>query len=192
MKLEKLEKKPFFTTSEALEIGVSPRMLSYYVGKGRLKRLSKGVYCSTSFEPSDEDFQWSDLATASRNIPGGVICLISALNYYDLTDEVMKEFWVAVENNTSNTNFPMSRVIRMRDITTGVKTIKLSGLKVKIFDVERTLIDSFRLLDFETAMKALKLYLKGHCGKPKISKLIKYTTELRASKVKEYISALVA
>lgn len=192
MKLEKLEKKPFFTTNEAHKAGVSSRMLSYYVERGDLIRLSRGVYCSASFEPDGEDLKWSDLAIASKNIQGGVICLISALNYYDLTDEMMKEFWVAVENRDSRINFPMSRIVRMRNLTTGVKTIKLSGLKVKIFDVERTLVDSFRLLDFETAMKALKLYLNGHCGKPNISKLNKYTTELRASKVKEYISALVA
>ena len=44
----------------------------------------------------------------------------------------------------------------MRNIDIGVNTIKMAGFKVKIFDKERTIIDSFRLLDFETAMKALK------------------------------------
>ena len=68
----------------------------------------------------------------------------------------------------------------------------MAGLKVKIFDKERTIIDSFRLLDFETAMKALKKYLQGRKEKPNINKLNRSIRELRASKVQEYITALIA
>ena len=41
-------------------------------------------------------------------------------------------------------------------------------------------------------MKAMKLYLKGAKGKPNINKLNKYITELRAPKVREYLTVLIA
>lgn len=190
--IEKLENRPFFTTEEAEELGISRRMLSYYVKAGELERIARGVYCSVKYEPKDENLKWEDLAIAASNINGGVICLISALVYYELTDEMMREFWIAVDNDNSKASFPMCRIVRMRDMNLGVEEIEMASIKVKIFDVERTIVDSFRLLDFETAMKALKLYLSGAKGRPNIKKLNKYITELRASKVKEYVTALIA
>ena len=191
MDLEKLEKKPFFTTKEAAKQGLSARMLSYYVKRGELERIARGVYCSKNYESEGQYLKWEDLAIAASNIKGGVICLVSALAYYDLTDEMTKKLWIAVEHDNSKAKFPMCRIVRMRNMKLGVETIEMSGIKVKIFDVERTLVDSFRLLDFETVMKAMKLYLKGEKGKPNINKLNQYITELRALKVREYLTALI-
>lgn len=191
LNLGKLEKKPFFTTKEAIKQGISARMLTYYVKKGKIERITKGVYCSNNYEPKDQNLKWEDLAIAASNIKGGVICLISALVYYELTDEMMKEFWIAVKNDNSKARFPMCRIVRMRNMNLGIKTIEMAGIKVKVFDIERTLVDAFRLLDFETAMKAMKQYLKGTNGKPNINKLNKYITELRAPKVREYLTTLI-
>lgn len=44
---------------------------------------------------------------------------------------------------------------------TGLTTIKLGDYEIPIFDKERTLIDSFRLLSRETAIKALKAAWKS-------------------------------
>jgi len=190
--IKKLIKKPFFTIKEAEKQGISRRMLSYYVAKGEMERIARGIYCSSHYSADEKNLKWEELAVAVNNIRGGVICLVSALVYYDLTDEIMKEFWIAVDNNHSKAKFPLCRIIRMRNRVLGVNTIKMAGLKVKIFDRERTIIDSFRLLDFETAMKALKKYLQDRKEKPNINKLNKYIRELRASKVQEYITALIA
>ena len=149
-------------------------MLSYYVANGDMERIARGVYCSSLYESAEKNLKWEDLAVAVNNVRGGVICLVSALVYYDLTDEIMKEFWIAVDNNHSKAKFPLCRIIRMRNMNIGVNTIKMAGLKVKIFNKERTIVDSFRLLDFETAMKALKKYLQGRKEKPDINKLKLY------------------
>ena len=189
--VKKLIKKPFFTIKEAEKKGVSRRMLSYYVANGEMERIARGIYCSSHYEPAEKNLRWEDLAVAVSNIKGGIICLVSALVYYDLTDEIMKEFWIAVDNSHSKAKFPLCRIVRMRNMNIGVNTIKMAGLKVKIFDKERTIIDSFRLLDFETAMKALKRYLQDRKEKPNINKLNRYIKALRASKVQEYITALI-
>ena len=57
----------------------------------------------------------------------------------------MKEFWIAVEHDNSKAKFPMCRIVRMRNMKLGVETIEMAGIKVKIFDVERTLVDSLIL-----------------------------------------------
>jgi hypothetical protein len=72
----------------------------------------------------------------------------------------------------------------------GVQTKRIAEIEVRIFDPERTIVDSFRLLDFETAMKALKLYLQGKCGRPNIKKINLYSKELRAG-VNKYLAPLL-
>ncbi len=190
MLTSELRRKPSFTTDEAKQFGLSTRMLSYYVEKGELERLARGVYRFTDYIGRDENLMWEELAVAAERVSGGVICLISALNYYGITDERMKEHWIAVPNSYGHAHFPMTRIVRMRNISLGVKTIKMAGINVRIFDVERTIIDSFRILDFETSMKALKLYLSGKCGKPDIKKLNLYSKELRGG-VTKYLAPLL-
>ena len=103
--IKRLIKKPFFTIKEAKKQGVSRRMLSYYVEKGEMKRIARGIYCSSHYSADEKNLKWEELAVAVNNIRGGVICLVSALVYYDLTDEIMKEFWIAVDNNHSKAKF---------------------------------------------------------------------------------------
>lgn len=190
-KLKKLTERPFFTTGEAENIGISRRMLTHYVQTGNLERIARGVYCSTHYEPKDEHLKWEDMAVAVSNIQGGVICLISALVYYELTDEIMKKFWIAVDNDNSKAKFPLCHIVRMRDMNLGIEEQTIAGIKVEIFDIERTIVDSFRLLDHETAIKALKAYLAGEKGKPDLKKLNHYIDRLRASKIKQYLTALI-
>ena len=178
--MEELERKPFFTTKEAEAKGVSRRMLSYYVEKGVFERIGRGVYRGTRFqEDESQDMKWLGLATAANQVNKGVICLLSALIYYELSDDFMDEYWIAIPHNHSKAAIPNTRIIRMRNIELGVKEIELAGTKVKIFDRERTIVDAFRLLDIETAMKALKVYMSGEHGRPNIKKLNKYSKELR-------------
>ncbi len=185
-----LRAKSSFTTDEAKKHGLSPRMLSYYVSKGQIERLSRGVYRFSDYMIKDANLQWEELSVAAQRIPGAVICLISALNYYGLTVERMKEHWIAVPHSHPHVHFPMTRIIRMRNMSLGVQTKRIAEIEVRIFDPERTIVDSFRLLDFETAMKALKLYLQGKCGRPNIKKLNLYSKELRAG-VSKYLAPLL-
>ncbi len=175
--MTKLEKFPFFTIKQAEAEGLSRRMLSYYVQKGLFEKVGRGIYRSTSYVSSDD--KWYGLAVAASSIKNGVICLVSALNYYEISDDFMNEYWIAIPHSKSKLNFPLVRIVRMRNFEVGVKEIKLADMKVKIFDIERTIVDSFRLLDLETAIKALKIYLSGKKGRPNIRKLNTYAKELR-------------
>jgi hypothetical protein len=78
----------------------------------------------------------------------------------------------------------------MRNMTLGKKTIKMGKYKVKIFDRERTVVDSFRYLNKEVAIKALQAYLKPSTAhKPNLLKLSKYAKLLRVN-IHPYIMAL--
>jgi len=183
-----LSKKAVFSSAEGREAGIPPRMLAYFCQKGQIEKVSRGIYKIKDID-FDSAFEWEDLAITALSIPNGVICLISALCYYGLTDEIMREFWIAIPHATTSPSRENARIVRMRNISFGQTTVKIGSRKIKIFDRERTVVDSFRYLDKETALKALHAYLKANNDrKPDIDKLLKYAKKLRVD-LTPYISA---
>ena len=183
-----LSKKAVFSSADGREVGIPSRMLAYFCAKGQIERVNKGVYKINNFD-FDSEFEWEDLAVTALSIPNGIICLISALCYYGLTDEIMREFWIAIPHATTSPARANAHIVRMRNVSFGQTIVKIGSEKIKIFDPERTVVDSFRYLDKETALKALQAYLKTNKDrKPDLDKLLRYAKKLRVDLI-PYISA---
>lgn len=123
--------------------------------------------------------RWTDLIEAVY-ATRGTICLISALAIYDLTEELPRQHWIGIRHGTTAKGNHQIKIIRFRNMEIGRTEIKLEGVKVAIFDRERTLIDSFRLLSQETAIKALKIAIaRGGKNRIDLKKLESYAKKLR-------------
>jgi len=187
--IQPLLKESIFKTSDALARGIPSRMLAYFCQKGIIERVSRGLYRVIEAS-SGVGLDFEELVLTVFSIPKGVICLISALCYYDLTDQVMREYWIAVPNNNKSPKRPHIRVVRMRNISLGVTEVKMGKYKVKIFDRERTVVDAFRYLSDEIAIKALQAYLKQSSKKKaNLQKLSSYAKVLKIN-ISSYIMAL--
>ncbi|WP_298626750.1 type IV toxin-antitoxin system AbiEi family antitoxin domain-containing protein [uncultured Legionella sp.] len=175
--LKDLFARAVFYAAEAREAGIHPSRLSYYVKTNRIERIGHGVY--RGIESSvDADFQWEDLIIIAKSIPRGVVCLVSALALYELTDEMPREYWIAVPHATTAPKREHTRIVRMRDIETGQTVHTIGQETIAIFDRERTIIDAFRYLSKEIAIKALKAAVKGNASqKLDIKKLQRYARQ---------------
>lgn len=169
---------PFFTAAQAEDRNVPRHAIAYLIKKGTLERIYPGAYRFAEYEP-EVDFQWENLGLVAASIPEGVICLISALCYYELTDQVMREIWIAIPHESFAPKRPNTKIIRMRNIFLGKTEISLGEYKVKIFDRERCIIDAFRYLSKEIAIKALQRYFKSASYKIDPKKLGAYAKKLR-------------
>lgn len=178
-----------FTTAQAEKLGVSRATIAYYAKKGLIERISRGLYrnpqAHTKVPP-----QWEDLVATAQSIPHGVVCLISALALYEMTDEIPREHWIAVANDRQAPRRAHTRIVRFRNVTLGKTRLMLGDQAVKIFDRERTVVDSFRYLSREIAIKALKAYLQPSGDhQPDLGKLNRYARKLRTN-ITEYVLAL--
>ncbi len=110
-----------------------------------------------------------------------MICLTSALAIYGLTEEMPRRHWIAVEHTTRHRADPSVKVVRMRNLKLGRTEINISGVTLPIFDRERTIVDAFRSLSRETAIKALKAALATKKREEFINmeKLRQYAKKLR-------------
>lgn len=188
-KIEPLLQAPAFTSKEAKELGVSAALLSYYAKIGAIEKVGRGVYRGNQAKTVD-DFRIEDLANSLLCVKNGVICLVSALVIYDLTEETPRQHWIAIPHQTRHRGNSSLKIIRLRNIELGKTFYKINGIKLPIFDRERTIIDAFRYLSTETALKSLRLALRKK-GNEKINfeKLRTYAKILRV-KVEPYLLAL--
>lgn len=183
-----VKKHKLIDAKVAKKLNVSNSSLTYYAKKGDLDRIGRGLYKikNTSLI---SDFQWEDLVLASVKVKGGVVCLISALALYEITEEIPRAHWIAIPNTSRHRGDDSIRIFRYRNMKLGKTIYNFGDFKLPIFDRERTIIDAFRLLDKEVAIKALRMGLrkKGE-ARLNLEKLKEYAKVLRV-KIEPYILA---
>lgn len=188
-RLKKLLSAMSFTSKEAKANGVSSEMLAYYVRIGDIERLGRGLYRGIR-APTMINFQWEDLVVAVRNTTDGVICLTSALALYELTEEIPRQHWIAIRHGTRYQTNTSVKVVRMRNHTLGKTVMDIEGMAVPIFDKERTILDAFRYLSKETALKALRTGLQQPLAQRiNIEKLRTYAKKMRVN-IDPYLMAM--
>lgn len=172
-----------FSTQEAMGAGISKRMLTYLSKKGLIERVGRGVYTLAGFE-GDEDFQYMDLVHTAKSYKDAVICLLSALSYWELTDEIPRQFWLAIPNNqpTPKTDKKI-KFYRPRNLNDGVTEKRIAGVAVRITTPERSVVETFKYFDEETGLHALESYLSQEAKTIRIEELLELAQTLRATKV---------
>ncbi len=162
--------------------------------EGEISRIKRGLY-----RWNDDEFNTStELIEVSNIIPNGVICLLSALSYYDLTTTNPWEYYIAIhrdEHRPKLPDYPPISIFYFADkqFNTGIKEVNIDGSKVKIYDKEKTICDCIRLrnkVGTDVVKEAMQDYLKRK--DKNISKLLEYA-EVTGVKniVKRYLEVLV-
>jgi predicted transcriptional regulator of viral defense system len=182
-----LQKNDFITLGEAEEIGISRMELSRLVNSGILFRVDKAVYA--------EDLDWlTDPLKKYRPtctlIPQAVISGISALTYYNLTDQEERQIWLTLPFNQKRKykRFSVTRASGL-NYSLGIVVHKFGDHEVRIYDVEKTIVDAFKYQSEEVAFKALKNYLKRK--EKDISKLCNYSKKLKKP-IDNFVRAMLA
>jgi predicted transcriptional regulator of viral defense system len=147
--------------SEALNAGIHRRMLYSMLEASVIEQLGRGLYRLTDLPPLGNP----DLVSVSLRVPIGVICLISALAYHEITTQVPHEVYVALERGTETPRLdhPPIRIFWFsgQAFTAGIEIHKIDGVPVRIYSAEKTIADCFKYrnkIGLDTAVEALKLH----------------------------------
>jgi len=147
--------------AEAVKAGIHRRTLYALRDAGVVERMSRGLYRLSQSPP----LQNPDLVTVARRVPRGVVCLVSALSFHDLTTQVPHEVYLAVSRHAEppRIDYPPVRVFRFggRAFGEGVETHDLDGVPVRVYSREKTLADCFKYrsaVGLDTAIEALRRY----------------------------------
>lgn len=184
---KQLQKNDFITLDEARNFGISPMMLTRMVAKEELFRIDRGIYA--------HDIDWlTDPLKKYRPVcalnPDAVVSGISALSYYKLTDQEERQIGITLPFNKKLKD-PRYRMTRARgpNYALGITVHHFGKHDVRIYDIEKTVVDAFKYQTDEVAFKALKGYLKRQ--DKDVSKLCDYARKMRKP-LDKIVAALLA
>jgi len=128
---------------------VRPRdMDEYGIHRKYITRIGRGLYILPETEPSEN----RSIAEACKRVPSGVICLISALRFHDLTTQSPYEIWMAIDNKARS---PKKLGIPIRIARFSGKVLT-SGI---VYNPAKTVADCFKFrnkIGLDVALEALR------------------------------------
>jgi predicted transcriptional regulator of viral defense system len=154
---KKFKKKAVLSSRELESILGSRANIARALKLEQISKVGSGFYAATHLSPDE-----ALLVTVGRFFPKAVISGLSALAYHNLTDERPNEVSVDIKRDTSLRNQILKVRRVMPKFLIGQKEETVHGLKVKIYDRERSMCDAYRIdKDGPIFLKALKRYVKS-------------------------------
>lgn len=187
------ENKKFITTSELKDLGYSYYKIGKLEEQGILSRVNRSTYENLTYTGDENDF-----FSAEAFVPNGVICLMSAARYYELTNFLPDAVDVAIERKKKVNTLPEWPVIRLfyfdpSRMDLGVTEVRYGDNCFHIFDIEKTVVDIIyyrNKIGIEETAEVLRNYLKRRDRQ--IDRLYAYAKRLRCEKiVRTYLEVLV-
>lgn len=187
------ENKKFITTAELKDMGYSYYKIGKLEKDGLLRRVNRSTYENLSYKGDENDF-----FSAEAFVPYGVICLMSAARYYELTNCLPDSVDVAVERKKKVVTLPDWPEIKIfyfapARMDLGVTEVREDDNVFHIFDIEKTVVDIIyyrNKIGIEETSEVLKNYLKRRDRQ--IDRLYAYAKRLRCEKiVRTYLEVLV-
>lgn len=177
--------------SEALAQGVNRYQFYRLRDEGLIEPVSRGLYRLCELVP----VQHPDLVAAANRFPRAVLCLVSALDWHQITTQIPRQIDLAVARNARlpRQDYPPVRGYRFSGerFSQGVEEHELDGTKLKVYSPEKTLADCFayrNTLGMDVVLEALKLYRERH--RPRYHELMTYARLCRVAKVmRPYLEA---
>lgn len=127
--------------------------------EGKVEKISRGIYRLTHKGPLSNP----DLVTASLKAPRGVICLLSALAFYEATDEIPRYVDLAIPRGThaNKIDYPPVRFYRFTPDAwkEGIVEQKIESHSIRIYTLSKTVADCFKFrnkIGINAARDALK------------------------------------
>ena len=179
---------------ELSDAGIHPETLARMLKDRTLIRLTRGLYQLADAEVTAPH----DLAEVAKLVPKGVICLVSALQFHELTLQMPGRVWRAIGSRARKPRFdyPPTRVVRFgpRALSLGVQVHTVDGVSVPLFDPAKTVVDCFRFrqhVGLDVALEGLHNVVRS--GKAKPAQIVDYARDTRIwSVLRPYLETVVA
>ena len=144
--------------------GIPREYLYRLCANGALTRVGRGLYAL----PDTLRSEAITLAEVAKRVPYAVICLLSALQFYDLTTQVPHRVWIAIENKRWEPKFdyPPIELVRLTGhaFSFGVEEHEVDRVPVKVYSPAKTVADCFKFrnkIGLDVALEALRETWRG-------------------------------
>jgi len=195
--LEKLitlaQTKGLLHTRDVARAGIARQYLKIACDRHLLERLGRGLYTL----PNQLIGENISLGEVCKVAPRGVICLLSALRFHNLTTQLPSEVWLAIgqKDRRPKIETVAVRMFRFSDsaLSSGVEIHNMAGVEIKVFSPAKTVADCFKYrnkIGLDVCIEALRDCLRSR--KTTIDELVKQSRICRVEKIMTpYLEAML-
>ncbi len=172
--------------------GVTRAQLSRLVREGLVLRQARGIYVAADHQLTEVH----TLAQVAKRVPEGVLCLLTALRFHELTTQSPAEVWIAIAEKARRPrlDYPRLRVARFSGaaLTEGVEVHRAEGVDVRVYSAAKTVADCFKYrnkVGIDVAVEALRDFSRRHRGEA--TELARFAKTCRVARVMQpYLDAI--
>jgi predicted transcriptional regulator of viral defense system len=140
-------------------IGLPRVVLSRLAATGQLVKIGRGQYRL----PDSDTSETESLASIAIQAPQAVFCLLTALQFHELTTQLPRQVWIAMPrgSHTPKIDFPPIKMVQFSGAayTEGVEVFVRDQTTLHVYNVAKTVVDCFKhrnKIGLDVALEALK------------------------------------
>ena len=187
------EDQKIFSMQELKSKGFTQYKIGKLVDEGKLLKLNKSYYENAEYCGEESDFYYVEAYA-----PKGIICLLSAAVYYNLTTYIPVAVDVAIPRKAKVSTMPDWPQMNVHHYTDsrhelGITTVREGKNEFQIYDIEKTVVDIVfyrEKVGIEETREILVTYLRRMDRN--LNRLLKYAELMKCDKVmRQYLEVLV-
>jgi predicted transcriptional regulator of viral defense system len=139
--------------------GIPPEYLRRLYARGLLDQPARGLYRAADARPTPH----SSLVAVAKRVPGGVLCLLSALRFHEFTTQSPPDVWIGIRSRSRAPAMGnlLVRVVRYSaaSLSAGSETHTIEGVPVRVTNPGKTVADCFKYrnkIGLDVAVEALR------------------------------------
>lgn len=161
--LDLAQKQGVLSAKDLEARSIPPAYLWQLYQDGKLERAGRGLY----YLPEAELTEHHSLVEAAHRVPRGVICLLSALRFHELTTQAPRKVWLAIDRKAhlpKSDDLPL-HIVRFSGeaLSEGIEEHLIEGVQVKIYCPAKTVADCFKYrnkIGLDVAIESLRESLR--------------------------------
>ena len=141
--------------------GVAKATVLRLVEAGEVARIGRGLYALAGREVGESEA----LVQVAKRVPEGVVCLLTALRFHDLTDQNPSKLWLAIDRKARQPQleWPPLEVVwwSTKLLAYGVTKKTIEGVPVKVTTPAKTVADCIKYrnkIGVDIAVQAIRDY----------------------------------
>ena len=157
--LDLLAQKGMLRAGDLDAIGAPRVVLTRMTASGLLEKVGRGVYRLPGHQGSEHE----SLATIATKVPQSVFCLLTALQFHELTTQLPRQVWIAMPRGSHAPKIgdpPIKMVQFSGDAySEGIELVERDQVRLRVYCVAKTIADCFKhrnKIGLDVALEALK------------------------------------
>ena len=157
--LDLASQKGLLRASDLDAISAPRVVLTRLTAAGLLEKVGRGLYRL----PDAQVSEFESLGTIATKVPQAVFCLLTALQFHELTTQLPRQVWIAMPRGSHKPriDYPPLKMVQFtgKAYSEGVEAHERDQMQIRVYGVAKTVADCFKhrnKIGLDVALEALK------------------------------------